>query len=999
MRFRPPLDAFCVLALFIAPILPTSAEKPSINSLPNSDDYLLRTWDTEDGLPSNDIRSITQTPDGYLWVATSNGLARFDGVQFTAFPDGDAHQPPAHSQSSTALLTARDGTLWAAIGQGGLARLQGEHLQFVLPSHPDSDNQIVSLTEDTDGAIWAGFFQGDTATRWKPGSIASFQPSAQPGTYLALYTATNGVIWFSTYEDCGFFDGQKFRPLPIPDRASMHLGIARKGGVWAVRGNQLLRLSDNGTCNIVAQLPWLEKSAQATVLHEDHDGNLWIGTLGLGLFRFRDGIFEHVSTSFPWIQSLYEDRTGNLWVGTGGGGLNRLSPRRFFIRSASINHSTSPSGSRNTIVTSLSADHEGRLWMAQGYALVQATDATNSTFSSPQGWTESNDSLISLTVDSADNLWLGESQPSLRCWKDGKFLSELSLPGSLASFLIGPQNQLWVATKKTNPGLYEWHNGTFELLSTIGSGITNPVCMAFDAQKRLWVGTADGQVFYREEKIFTKTPIPESKPGDIVTFLVPDGTNTIWIGRRWSGLYRWHAGHLDNMPPDSNFPSGELEALNIEPDGNFWFGTGHGLIRIARNDLEDAMDGRKHGPLPISAYGRNDGLPGILEFHYGFLHSTARTPDGHLWFGTNLGALEILPRRSFKATLPNSIFIEALLADGKPFPISKDEEAISLPPHPGTIQFRYTLPQLDAPEELRFRYRLLGSQDESWYQADNQRIATFSSLPQGHYVFEVSATDPSNPHPSVSATLTFSVRPAWWETLWFRLGGILIAALTLAALVRIAVKRRMLAYIRKLEQANALERERARIARDMHDELGTSLTHVVLMSEAAAHTHPSADLRQIAEATRTVSSTLDQIVWTTTPSNDTLEHLISYIAEFAEGYLAISDTKLHMELPSEIPERPLSSEKRHHLVLAVKEAFNNIIKYAGAHTVQLRVYFERNYLCILIKDDGKGFDPTTIAATSNGLTNMRYRMESIGGRAKIESQPGHGTTVIFSIKI
>jgi signal transduction histidine kinase len=232
----------------------------------------------------------------------------------------------------------------------------------------------------------------------------------------------------------------------------------------------------------------------------------------------------------------------------------------------------------------------------------------------------------------------------------------------------------------------------------------------------------------------------------------------------------------------------------------------------------------------------------------------------------------------------------------------------------------------------------------------------------------------------------------------------LLGALGLAALVRAIVLRRVRTRIRLLEQQHALEKERSRIARDMHDELGASLTRIALMSEIAADEPemrgPAArQLGEIAQAARSVSGTLDQIVWTVNPRNDTLERLVGYLAEFATEYLAPTGLNLHLDLPAEVPMQIMPSETRHEVLLAAKEALNNVVKYAQAREVALRVALDDGTLRIVIVDDGRGFDPQAIAPFSNGLANLRQRLADLGGSAEIESQPGAGATVTLVLPL
>jgi signal transduction histidine kinase len=294
--------------------------------------------------------------------------------------------------------------------------------------------------------------------------------------------------------------------------------------------------------------------------------------------------------------------------------------------------------------------------------------------------------------------------------------------------------------------------------------------------------------------------------------------------------------------------------------------------------------------------------------------------------------------------------------------------------------------------------------EEEWVDAQNQRTVTYTRVPPGNYRFEVAASLGAGSSPTATTVLPFVVQAAWWETEIFRIVVGFLSALLLAALVRMIVLRRVRARIRRLEQEHALEKERARIARDMHDELGASLTRIALMSEIAADEPEmrgaaAQQLGEIAQAARSVSGTLDQIVWTVNPRNDTLERLVGYLGEFASEYLAPTGLDLHLTLPIEIPAQTVASETRHEVLLATKEALNNTVKYARARNVTLRVTATPGAFTVAVADDGCGFDPEAVPEFSNGLINLRQRLVALGGRAEIVSQPGEGTTVTFHVPL
>jgi signal transduction histidine kinase/ligand-binding sensor domain-containing protein len=982
--------AACVLALVPGSRLSAQASSPSgINSIPFSDEYILQSWDRQGGLPYLDLKSITQTSDGYLWIATQNGLIRFDGAQFTTIPESSGLDPI----STSVLLTAKDGTLWVGFGQGGLAHWSEGRFQVVVPSTTDPNRWLLSLAEDAEGGIWGALVNGGVI-RWQHGKLTWFD---LPGGNLPfLYCATDGSMWFSTSGDFGFFDNGAFRSFPTKDRQYAHLAVARQGGMWALLGQQLARVERDGKLEPVADLSWLGGATQVTVLYEDRENGLWIGTRGVGLLYFRNGKFVRVPTSFPMIQCLYEDRDGNIWAGTHGGGLNRLSIRHFFLRSAPVDPAANPASPRASDVTSFAVDRDGTLWMAQGYALVRETAPGTRTFALAPGWAMPG-MVLSLAIDARGRCWLGDTQHTLECWQNGASLLSLSLPGRFASFTLDPQDGIWISVKDPHAGLYRWLPGMSEPRAEAPE-IADPVCISFDSQKRLWVGTNDGRVFYREGPRFIEVPLSPPQQGNMISFITPDGADTVWIGCLGSGLYRWHAGKILQLPQNPEFPARELETLQIAPDGNFWFGTVEGLIRATREQIEGVLEGRE-STLQTVTYGETDGIPGIIGFKVGLLHSTAQTPDGHLWFASTLGALEIVPKAIRNENRPSEVLIEDFLAGGNSCRLPSAGGFLLLPPQPGTIQIRYTVPELSAPEQVRFRHRLLGANDDSWSPPDNQRSAMFPNLPPGHYTFEVAATDPARLRQPETASISFTVKAAWWQTLWFRSGCLLVGTLTLAGAIRTVLKRRLQATLLRLEQENALERERARIARNMHDELGASLTHIILMSEAAASDSSSRDLDQIADAARSVSSTLDEIVWATNPRNDTLARLVAYITEFAGEYLETAGINFRVELSTEIPDSPISAERRHEILLVVKETLNNIVKHAEAHRVLLHIELQDHELRITIRDDGRGFSAGDVALTSNGLVNMEHRMASAGGTAKIDSRPGNGTTVTLSMKV
>lgn len=919
------------------------AQPASIAAVPRSDDYVLRVWDMNEGLPKNEVSGLAQTPDGYLWIVTPGGLARFDGVRFSR----------GFASNVERLFSARDGALWLRQNDGGILRGDGHHFSIVLAAGSDLIRaEMPPLVEDDEGGIWFRDLGGTRTWRWWRGKLRSDNPVRPPAL--------------------------KLLDAPQPRSFTQAAG----GGAWVVRQPNLLRLRGDGTKEVVADLSWLGDVSEISRIFESREGDLWIGTRYDGLFRYRAGKFTRVTTSHPAISAIGQDREGNLWVGTHGG-LNRLKPRGFSLR-------RKENGIPENQISSLAEDQSGRIWITgRGDDPVRATDGENMNFNTPPGWPGG--MTFALAADPKGGMWIASSSGLTR-WREPDYQAIIK-DSQITAVLADRRGDVWAA-QITGP-LFRHHDGVTDPVPTTG-GLHEARALAEDSQGRIWVGTEAGLVFLRLGDEFLPVPLPGAKSGDPVRIIVPDGADTVWIATAKGGIFRWRAGGIARVVPGAGFPGDELHSLAVGLDGDFWVGTERGLFRMAREAVEAALAGEKGAPQPIY-FGAEEGFPS-MEFSPGFRNATLRARDGRLWFATVRGALEI-NLEAFRSAPPVPVRIEELRVGDKAL-----GDHPSVPPRPGPIMVRYSLPDPSEAHRLRFRHRLVGLGEDAWFSAGDQRVATFSYLPPGNYRFEVQASKGDGRWlPSVGA-LDFTVRAAWWETPAFRVSMTIAGLLALGWMVRWLALRRVRRRMRRLEQENALERERARIARDMHDELGASLTRISLMGELAAvepgmAVAAGARFMKVAAAARDVSGTLDRIVWTINPNNDTLERLVGYLDEFAREYLESTGLSLRSELPATLPARVVPSDTRHELLLAMKEALNNIAKHAGARQVVLRFIFENNRLTLILTDDGRGFDPSAVSPTSNGLTNLHKRMDTLGGTARIEAASGAGTSVTLELPL
>lgn len=963
----------------------------SLENIPVSNDYILRTWEIEDGLPSNRVLGIAQTPDGYLWLATLGGLIRFDGVRFTPFPKETTRG--LESDRVQSVFTSHDGHLWVGLDRGGVARRDGDRFQVIAPVAPGTDpaGWTTSFAEDASGAVWFGYEAPLKVSRWTDGRLTAFTgrdglAAGHGGAHGNEVRVTgHGAVWYANTDGCGVFDGTRFRAVDPEAGGFVHLTPTDDGGMWATRGTTLVRYHPDGTREIAADIG----SLSVHVMMEDQAGNLWIGTNNAGLIRFRDGHLTKVPVAGGSVASLFEDREGAIWVGTQSGGLNRLHSRRFFLRQTK-------DGLVNDDTYSLCEDREGRLWLVGGNTmLVRSTDATKRSFSPPPGWLEWSGTMTVLP-DPSGGVWVGTLSGLYHSEEDA--FSRESVHEPVTALLMDRRKNLWVAVIN---GPLVRHRDEQDTREPEADGLTHVVALSEDSLGGIWAGTESGLLFQKSGERFIRVPLPGAQSGEGIRFIVPDGPNAVWIGASKGGLYRWRDGKVDRLPHKAGLPTDDLRSLIITPEGDFWVGTGRGLLRVFRSEIEAVMDGRK-ASLHCDTYGRDDGLPSV-EFSLGFRGTTTRTADGHLWFATARGALEIVPPRlPLRSLPPLPVLIEEVRVGETAMTLESRSE-LMIPPLSSPLEIRYTLAHLSAPGRLRFRYRLVGLGDHDWISVGDQRTVTFTRLPPGTYRFEVSASDGDGSWSAAStASLKFTVRAAWWETVLFRAGLGAMGILALIWVVRKIVLLRVQTRIRKLEQAHALERERTRIARDIHDQLGANLTQIAITSKLLTLDPPEdvpAHSRELTAIAKRTAESLDEIVWAVNPHYDTIAALIEYLGMFAVDFLASARIACEVDVPEALSAHPLSSNVRHHLFLAVKEALNNIVKHSGAHTVHLQVGEDGGRLQIAVSDDGCGFAPGTETAGSNGIRNFRERMKELGGEFHLESSPGKGTRVVFTLPL
>jgi signal transduction histidine kinase len=340
--------------------------------------------------------------------------------------------------------------------------------------------------------------------------------------------------------------------------------------------------------------------------------------------------------------------------------------------------------------------------------------------------------------------------------------------------------------------------------------------------------------------------------------------------------------------------------------------------------------------------------------------------------------------------------------DSVPFELGQAKAHLRLPPGERQVEFSFTAPSFTMPESMRFKYQLQGL-DKAWLEAGARRSILYSQLPPGRYRFQVAACNRSGVWNETGATLELTVEPYWWETTWFRVGGPLIAVGVLLLWIVLGLRRRQRRQLESLELQQATEKERMRIARDLHDELGAGLTQIslvnALMQKGAADPEKvRVTSNKVNEIMSDLVRSLDEIVWAVNPRNDTFDGLVTYLGRYAEEFLKVAGLRCRLDLPLNVPAWPVAAKVRHGLFLAFKETLNNAAKHSAASVVRVSVRTQDDGFELLIEDDGQGFKTEQgERAGRSGLVNIRSRLSEIGGSCVIESDIGKGTCVRFQM--
>jgi ligand-binding sensor domain-containing protein/two-component sensor histidine kinase len=989
----------------------------TLEGLSRFDGYRFTTYGREHGLPHAITNDLVETRQGEYWVATHSGVCRFnpgkktpdprpktqdqkqetqDQVLFTVYPVGDE---PATNRVSV-LYEDRAGRLWAGT-DGGLFRLEkinGQEIfrrvEMGLPSRPDRMVGVWALVEDQEGGLWIATWFG-LARRLPDGRMVHY------GVYLeSLFQDREGRLWVG-----GHGDVVVFKPAPasasvagerVPWRTLTHHRPDAGGPVrLPANPGEALRFT---TADGLPRNP-------VSGFYQSSDGRIWIVTHHGGLIEFDGHSFRRYTTahglSSNWLATLTEDRAGNLWVGTFVNGLMKIARRGFvsylqadglaYLRVLSIFENQAR---QLCVISERGAFHrlDGRRFKAIRPGVPQHVDWDwyHIPFQDHTGewWVPTEAGLYRFPRASRIEQ-LAHTRPM------AGYTTRFGLTGNqVFSLFEDSQGDIWIGTSiDSRDRLTRWERSTQTFHRyTEADGLPPfniPSAFCQDAAGNLWIGFGEGGLARYTAGRFTLLTTADGVPDGAVRALFRDHADRLWVATNGGGL-----GRLDHPGADrlrfvtyttaEGLASNNVRCITEDRQGRIYVGAGRGVTR-----LDPATGHMKH-------FTTADGLANS------YVNAAFRDHQGRLWFGTSQGLSQLVPEPD-QPEPPPPIWIHEIRIAGvshSAFELGETEVSeLVLEPNQNHLQIDFFGLAFAAGEGLRYQYKLEGA-DQDWSAPTDQRAVNFANLSPGQYRFVVQAVSADGTVSLTPATVAFTILPPIWQRWWVLTLAVIIGGLAIHRIYRYRVSHLL-----------ELERVRTRIAADLHDDIGSSLSRMAILGEVVkqrvAPTNPeSAEmLTHMAGMARELVDTMSDVVWSIDPRRDNLNTLILRIGKFASDMLDPHGIACHLQTPLDSEKVKLSPEQRRHLFLIFKEAINNLVRHAECRSVWLTINIADHQLVAEIRDDGRGFTPAEPGEAEkqsregHGLENLRARAAALGGQLQVISAPDQGTRLTLTVPL
>jgi signal transduction histidine kinase/ligand-binding sensor domain-containing protein len=976
--------------------------------------YMRQRWGSDRGYTGGSVTALAQTPDGYLWIGTEKGLIRFDGFNFHAFPLATPTTFPIGPVQ--ALTSDGQGNLWILLQSTKILRYHEGKFEL---GREVAEFGITSLLRRADGSVlFASLAYGPLT--YHAGKFELLNPAAEPvnpappapefsrdeqstrlswatgvvphrfaepnSAVISMAETSDGKVWLGT-RDKGLFYMTEGRVVAVPTGFSdARINCLLSSGIhelWIGTDKGVLHWDGDRVTS--SEVPPALRHLHVLSMIRDRDSNIWLGTPN-GLLRVNSGgvVLDASNPQTPiLVSALLEDREGNLWAGSPSG-IERLRDSAFVTFSAA--------GLQSESSGPVYIDQSERVWFAPfegGLHWLRGEKSGSIT----------NDHLDQDVVYSIagakDDLWIGRQQGGLTHlhYAAGSFTTRtytekdgLAQNSVYAVFQSG-DGAVWAGT--LSGGVSEFKNGRFTNYNTANGLASNSVTsIAETPDATMWFATPNG-LSALSAGHWRSLGIREGLPSPNVNCLLTDSENLLWIGTA-SGIAYAISGQV--QVPTEVPASLHEQILGIAEDklGWLWISTSSHVLRVRR----DRLLRNSVAESDVREYGLEDGLHGTEGVKR--QRSVVADPLGKIWFSMNRGISVVDPSRAISPSAPAMIHIEGVSSDGNPVGLSGP---VQISGGHRRVSFSYSALSLSVPDRIRFKYKLEGI-DEGWSSPVAERQVTYNNLSSGPYRFRVIASNSEGLWNSAESDVSFEIQPAYWQTWWFRLSGLL--ALVLAVLLFVRLRMRALASRMNMRFEERLA-ERTRIAQELHDTLLQGFMSASMQLHVADDRLPEDSPAKplLGRVLQLMGRVMDEGRNTVRGlrSSDIVRQNLEEELSRIQRDLAIS-TQSEFRVIVEGAPRQLRPVIHDEIYYIGREALANAFRHSGATEVIVEIEYTTSHLRVLIRDNGCGVDPQVVTTGRDGhwgLSGMRERAERIGGKLKVLSMPGAGTEIHLSV--
>ncbi|MET0465558.1 MAG: two-component regulator propeller domain-containing protein [Chitinophagaceae bacterium] len=973
--------------------------------------FSFRNISINQGLSQSSVVDIMIDKKGFAWLATQDGLNRYDGHSFLQFPlNFDDITTPAGNQLGK-IANGSDNKLWL-ITRGGRLQKMDLLTQSITP-FPRIKEELIPpvscLLQDSlflfIGTIRDGLWIYDH----KKNHLQKFSAATHPGlasdTIKKIFRDSRQRYWILTNNGATLLSPKLeiLQGFLSPGDQSVSLSSITEdpeGRIWIGSfGNGIFfkGAQDTSFRQFTRSDHSLKSNLVVETIHADRKGLLWIGTFTDGLYvldTYRD-MMHHLlpdkknpfSIAYLDVLSIAEDQHGGIWIGTDGGGISYYDKRLDNFETFSRNNL--PDHISIEQVRAITTDRDQHIWVGtsvNGLTVLGKPPATVGHYQK----------IGSLLTDLDGDIWVGTQENGLDVIDVAtRKVIKRFLPGqTIWGMIQDPSGNVWIATRNNGISLISKEKGEllhFDERSSPALAENNVRALAITPDNKLFIAFEQSGIQQLDIGKRKMLPLPASIDstfdGSILIRSMYYTAEALWIGTFGNGLlaFKFPEGKLTRITEQQGLRNNTIYGIQPDNNGGIWVSTNKGLCRMQLRHSPDSL-------LRSDMYffSMEDGLQSN-EFNTGAHY---RSPDGTLFFGGIAGLTRFQPSRLSTGGRPANVIITDVQAEGETLhtdTLISYKKTLKLPYKQNSLSFTFAAPDVLSAGRLHYSYQLVGF-DKDWIDAGTRNYAAYTHLPAGKYQFNVKARRDLSAEPSQITFLEIIIKPPFWQTIWF----ISICTLCIAASLYGIYRYRISELIR-------LQKVRNRIASDLHDDIGSALTHINILSELSKtgidpKSETSLFLNRISEEVTNSGQALDDIVWSINSNNDTMEQMVARMRRYVAEVFETKIDHFSLKFDDRFAHRKLNMEQRRDFFLLFKELINNTYKHARASKVEIRISIERNMLNMYIADNGCGFDKTR-ENNRNGLKNMQARTEKWKGSFTIDSKPGCGTVTSISMPL